>query len=208
MIAVVDYGMGNLCSVANAFAKLGEVVKITDSPREITSADGVVLPGVGAFSDAMGCLGRKGLDEAVIKCAERGIPLLGICLGFQMLFSVSFENGEHKGLGIFPGEVRQLPPGVKVPHMGWNQIEIRNRSPLLRGVEEGTFFYFVHSYYVDPEDKGITAAATSYGRSFTSVVSKGNVHGVQFHPEKSSSRGLVILNNFGEMVKNAHNSRN
>ena len=207
MIAIVDYGMGNLQSVANAFTKLGFPVKVTGSSEEITSAAGVVLPGVGAFQDAIQCLRKTGLDEAVIECAANKVPLLGICLGFHMLFSVSYENGEHKGLDIFQGEVKKLPGGVKIPHMGWNQLEIENQSPLLQGVKEDTYFYFVHSYYVQPEDKSLVTAATTYGCRFTSMVGKENVHGVQFHPEKSSSEGLIILKNFGEMVNNADNSR-
>lgn len=208
MIAIVNYGMGNLCSVANAFAKLGFATQITDSPKEITSAAGVVLPGVGAFKDAINCLRSNGLDQVVIDCAQSGIPLLGICLGFHMLFSVSYENGEYQGLDIFPGKVKKLPGGVKVPHMGWNQIEIKNPSPLLKGVEEDSFFYFVHSYYVEPEDCSLITTVTTYGCRFASMVGKDNVHGIQFHPEKSSTKGLMMLKNFGEMVLNADNSRN
>jgi len=208
MITIVDYGMGNLLSVENAFAKIGFAVRVTDKPEEILSAAGVVLPGVGAFSDAVKCLRRTGLDEAVIECAAMGVPLLGICLGFQLMFSVSFEDGEYRGLDIFSGEVRRLSGRVKVPHMGWNQVEIENQSPLLEGVEDGTFFYFVHSYYVKPEDENIITASTTYGSRFTSMVGKDNVFGIQFHPEKSSSKGLIILKNFGEMVEGADNSRN
>lgn len=206
MIAVVDYGMGNLRSVANAFIKLGYNVCATDDPKEVASAAGIVLPGVGAFKDAIRCLRKTGLDEAVIECAQKGVPLLGICLGFHMLFSVSYENGRHKGLDILPGEVRRLPGNVKVPHMGWNQLEMENRSPLLEGIEDGSYFYFVHSYYVEPEDKGVVSASTTYGLRFTSMAGRGNIHGVQFHPEKSSGKGLRILKNFGEMVKNADHS--
>lgn len=208
MIAIVDYGMGNLSSVANAFLKLDFDVQVTDDPKQIISAAGVVLPGVGAFKDAIKCLRDTGLDEAVTECAEKGVPLLGICLGFHMFFSISYENGEHKGLDIFPGEVKKLPGGVKIPHMGWNQIEIENGSSLLEGVEDKTYYYFVHSYYVEPEDKQIITTSTSYGCRFTSMVSKNNVYGVQFHPEKSSSKGMIILQNFGEMVKNVDNSGN
>lgn len=206
MIAIVDYGMGNLLSVANALAKLGFSARVTDRPEEILSAPGVILPGVGAFADCIKLLRKTGLDETVIECVSKGTPLLGICLGFQLLFSVSYENGEHKGLDIFKGEVKRLPGGVKVPHMGWNQLEIGNRSPLLNGIEDDTFFYFVHSYYVEPEDEEVITASTTYGCRFTSMVGKGNVFGTQFHPEKSSSKGLIILKNFGEMVKNADNT--
>ena len=208
MIAIINYGMGNLWSVANAFARLGFATQITDNPKEIISAAGVVLPGVGAFKDAIDSLRTSCLDKAVLDCAESGIPLLGICLGFQMLFSVSYENGEYKGLDIFPGAVKKLPGLVKVPHMGWNQIEFKNSSPLLNGVEDNSFFYFVHSYYVEPEDERIVTAATTYGCRFASMVGRDNIHGMQFHPEKSSTRGLMILKNFGEMVCNVDNSRN
>ena len=208
MIAIVDYGMGNLKSVENAFAKIGLAARVTDSPQEILSAAGVILPGVGAFADCIKCLRETGLDQIVIECAGKGTPLLGICLGFQVLFSVSYENGEHRGLDIFKGEVKRLPGGIKVPHMGWNQLEIRNRSSLLEGVEDASFFYFVHSYYVEPEDAQVITATTTYGCRFTSMVGKDNVHGVQFHPEKSSTKGLGILKNFGEMVKRAGNPGN
>ena len=208
MIAIIDYGMGNLKSVENAFAKIGLAARVTDSPQEILSAAGVILPGVGAFADCIKCLRETGLDQIVIECAGKGTPLLGICLGFQVLFSVSYENGEHRGLDIFKGEVKRLPGGIKVPHMGWNQLEIKNRSPLLEGVEDASFFYFVHSYYVEPEDAQVITATTTYGCRFTSMVGKDNVHGVQFHPEKSSTKGLGILKNFGEMVKRAGNPGN
>lgn len=208
MIAIIDYGMGNLKSVENAFAKIGLAARVTDSPQEILSAAGVILPGVGAFADCIKCLRETGLDQIVIECAGKGTPLLGICLGFQVLFSVSYENGEHRGLDIFKGEVKRLPGGIKVPHMGWNQLEIRNRSSLLEGVEDASFFYFVHSYYVEPEDAQVITATTTYGCRFTSMVGKDNVHGVQFHPEKSSTKGLGILKNFGEMVKRAGNPGN
>jgi len=208
MIAIINYGMGNLCSVANAFAKLGVETLITDDPKEITSAKGVILPGVGAFKDAINCLRSRGLDKVVIDCAQSGIPLLGICLGFHMLFSVSYENGEYQGLDIFPGKVKRLPGSVKVPHMGWNRIEINNSSPLLKGVEDNSYFYFVHSYYVEPEDKDLVTTFTTYGCRFASMAGMDNVYGIQFHPEKSSTNGLTILKNFGEMVFSADNSRN
>ena len=208
MIAIIDYGMGNLKSVENAFAKIGLAARVTDSPQELLLAAGVILPGVGAFADCIKYLRETGLDQIVIECAGKGTPLLGICLGFQVLFSVSYENGQHRGLDIFKGEVKRLPGGIKVPHMGWNQLEIKNRSPLLEGVEDASFFYFVHSYYVEPEDAQVITATTTYGCRFTSMVGKDNVHGVQFHPEKSSTKGLGILKNFGEMVKRAGNPGN
>jgi glutamine amidotransferase len=206
MIAIIDYGAGNLSSVANALAKLGQKTRIIDNPRDVVSAAGIILPGVGAFETSIRCLRKSGMDQAILECLAKEVPLLGICLGFQMLFSVSYENGEHQGLEIFPGAVRRLPAGVKVPHMGWNQLEIENPSPLLRGIEDKSFFYFVHSYYVEPEDPALITAYTTYGCHFTSMVGRGNVYGVQFHPEKSSDLGLLLLKNFGEMVKNADNS--
>lgn len=206
MIAIIDYGAGNLSSVSNAFAKLGQTTRVIDNPKDVVSAAGVILPGVGAFETSIRCLRKSGMDLAILECLAKGVPLLGICLGFQMLFSVSYENGEHQGLGIFPGAVRRLPAGVKVPHMGWNQLEIETPSPLLKGIEDNSFYYFVHSYYVEPEDPALVTTYTTYGCHFASMVGRGNVHGVQFHPEKSSDLGLLLLKNFGEMVKNAHNS--
>ncbi|MCR4420233.1 MAG: imidazole glycerol phosphate synthase subunit HisH [Clostridia bacterium] len=200
MLAVVDYGMGNLRSVHKALEKLGYAAAVTSDPRTVERAQGIVLPGVGAFADAARRLRELGLDEVIRRAVAAGRPFLGICLGLQLLFEVSEENGPHQGLGIFPGRVRRLGPELKVPHMGWNQVERVRPSPLFSGVPDGVPFYFVHSYYADPADPELVLAATDYGRSFPCVVGRGVVFGVQFHPEKSSRWGLKLLSNFGEMV--------
>lgn len=201
MIAIIDYGMGNLASVKNAFLKLGYEAETTCRPEEILQADRVVLPGVGAFADAIANIRSLGLDRTIHELVERGIPLLGICLGLQLLFTVSYENGLHQGLDIIPGQVKkfQLPPQYKVPQIGWNSIEVNPRSRLLAGIPSGSYFYFVHSYYVVPEDEVVVAARTDYGLKFVSAIERGNLFATQFHPEKSSDLGLKILKNFGEM---------
>lgn len=201
MIAIIDYGMGNLASVKNAFIKLGYEAHTTSDPEEIIQADKVVLPGVGAFADAIHNIRDLGMDKIIFKLVERGTPFLGICLGLQLLFTESYENGVHKGLDIIPGRVEKfnLPAQFKVPQMGWNSIEINPASQLLAGVPDGSYFYFVHSYYVVPEDESVVAARTNYGVDFVSAVEKGNIFATQFHPEKSSAMGLKILRNFGEI---------
>lgn len=201
MIAIIDYGMGNLRSVHKGFEKVGVEVIVAQSPGQVEESDGVVLPGVGAFADAMDNLRSSGMDAAVHQALADGKPFLGICLGQQLLFEVSEEWGLHQGLGIFPGRVRRLPEGLKVPHMGWNQVEIKKHDPLLSGIPDGSSFYFVHSYYVDPAQEELTLAVTDYGVRFASIVGRGNVYGIQFHPEKSSTLGLKILENFGRLVK-------
>lgn len=200
MIAIIDYGMGNLRSVQKGFEKVGFEAIITQDRKTLRDAEGLILPGVGAFGDAMKNLRAAGLDLAIKEAVAAGKPLLGICLGMQLLLSASQENGWHEGLGIIPGTVRRLPAGVKVPHMGWNQVEIARETPLLEGVPSGAFFYFVHSYYVDPEDKSFLITTTDYGLRFPSIFGRGNVFGIQFHPEKSSKLGLQILKNYGELV--------
>ncbi|PKM43043.1 MAG: imidazole glycerol phosphate synthase subunit HisH [Firmicutes bacterium HGW-Firmicutes-8] len=199
MIAVIDYGMGNLRSVQKGFEKVGFAAEITADPNTVRKADKVVLPGVGAFGDAMTNLRDAGMIEVIRETVKAGKPFLGICLGLQLMFDTSEEGGFHQGLGIFPGRVRLLPPGLKVPHMGWNQIEIQKADPILKGIPEGSAFYFVHSYYADPADPKVTTTLTEYGIRFTSIASSENVFGIQFHPEKSSSLGLHILKNFGEL---------
>lgn len=199
MIAIIDYGMGNLRSVQKGFEKVGFTAEVTSDPAEVRKADKVVLPGVGAFGDAMANLRAAGMVEVVQETVQAGKPLLGICLGLHLLFDSSEEFGFHEGLHIFPGNVRLLPPGLKVPHMGWNQIELQKQDPLLKDIPDGSMFYFVHSYYVDPGDSQVTATLTEYGIKFTSIASMDNVWGIQFHPEKSSSVGLRILKNFGEL---------
>jgi glutamine amidotransferase len=191
--------MGNLRSVEKAFEKLGFEVAISSDPTFIDSAQGVILPGVGAFQDCMYNLISTGMDKTVYKSIESGKPFLGICLGLQLLFEQSEEDGLHKGLGVFKGKVRRLSDEQKIPHMGWNQISYANRSPIFDDVEEGSNYYFVHSYFVDPEDEGIIATKTDYGSSFTSSIWSGNVHAVQFHPEKSGDVGLKVLANFGRL---------
>lgn len=200
MIAVIDYGMGNLGSVGKALAALGLPYEITDDPKKVLEARGAILPGVGAFADAMRSLAERGLDEAIKTRVERERPLLGICLGMQLLFSHSEENYGVAGFGIIPGRVKRLPPGMKVPHMGWNDIEITKDSFLFEGIDPGSYFYFVHSYYVDPDEKEVTAARTRYSISFTSAIVKDCLAATQFHPEKSGRIGLALLKNFGEMV--------
>jgi glutamine amidotransferase len=200
MIAIVDYDMGNLHSVEKGFIRAGIEALVVRDPELVAAADGVVLPGVGAFADAMTNLKTLGLLEPVKQVLHSGKPFLGICLGLQLLFEVSEEWGETPGLGYFRGRVRRLPESVKVPHMGWNEAEFTRTTPIFNGIPDRTRFYFVHSYYVDPEEKEITIAKASYGIRFTAAAQRGKVFGVQFHPEKSSTWGLKILANFGRLV--------
>jgi glutamine amidotransferase len=201
MIAIIDYGMGNLRSVQKAFEKVGQQAVVTSDPARVAAAAKVVLPGVGAFEDAIAELRRLNLVKPVLDAVDSGKPFLGICLGLQLLFDVSYENGRHQGLGVLPGEVVrfQLPKGYAVPHMGWNQLIIRRPAPILAGVAEGTYVYFVHSYYVVPKDAEVIATDTDYGGPFCSMIWRGNVFATQFHPEKSQSEGLRILKNFAEL---------
>jgi len=197
MIAVIDYGMGNLRSVSKALETVGAHVKVTDNPEEIIKADAIVLPGVGAFYRGMENLGNLGILPAVFKAIEEGRPFLGICLGLQLLFTESEEHGINKGLGLIKGRVRKFNSSVKIPHMGWNKVKMQNaKCKIFDGVPDESYFYFVHSYYVEPEDKDVILATTGYGVEFTSAVVKDNVWGVQFHPEKSTGLGLKILENF------------
>ena len=201
MIAIIDYGMGNLRSVQKGFEKVGHKATITSDPAEVAAAGKVVLPGVGAFEDAMAELRRRGLIEPVLSAIESGKPFLGICLGLQLLFETGYEHGEHRGLGVLEGEVVrfELPAEYSVPHMGWNQLSIRRRAPILEGIDEGAYFYFVHSYYVVPRDPAVVAVETDYHRPFCSMVWRDNLYATQFHPEKSQSDGLRLLNNFAEL---------
>ncbi len=202
MIAIIDYGMGNLASVQNALMKLGYPTFTTNKAEDILEARGVILPGVGAFGDAIDNLRSLELDQTIYQIVDRKIPFLGICLGLQLLFSVSEENGLHQGLGILPGRVKrfELPSQYKIPHMGWNQVVTAQSARLFSGIPQDSHFYFVHSYHVVPEDHACIAGRCSYGYDFVCAVEKGNVMGTQFHPEKSSQRGLQILKNFGEMI--------
>ncbi|MBX7072721.1 MAG: imidazole glycerol phosphate synthase subunit HisH [Pirellulales bacterium] len=201
MIAIIDYGMGNLRSVQKAFEKVGHAAEISDRPETIARADKVILPGVGAMGDAMRELCARGLDDAVKESIAAGRPFLGICLGLQLLFDKSYEGGEHAGLGIVPGEVRrfEVPAECKVPHMGWNQIELRSRPPILADIADGSYFYFVHSYYVAPRDRDIIAAEARYPEPFTAMIWRDNLYATQFHPEKSQADGLKLLKNFAEL---------
>jgi imidazole glycerol-phosphate synthase subunit HisH len=206
MITIIDYGMGNLRSVQKGFEKVGFSAKVTADPREVENAQRLVLPGVGAFRDCMANLREGGFIEPILNHVQAGRPFLGICLGLQLLFTESEEFGCHQGLGIIPGKVVRFPEGMalggeglKVPHMGWNQIAIRRPAPILRGIEDGVSVYFVHSFYVVPEDLQVLATETSYGISFCSSIWKDNVMATQFHPEKSQQVGLRILENFGNL---------
>ncbi len=201
MIAIVDYGMGNLRSVEKGFSKVGVSTKVTNKPEVIEKADGVVLPGVGAFRDCMKELTNLKLVDAVVKTIKKNKPYLGICLGLQVLFSESEEFGRCRGLDIFRGKVMRFPANeLKVPHMGWNDIKIQKNNPLLNGIKDRTYFYFVHSFYIVPENTSIISTATDYGLEFASMICKDNIFAVQFHPEKSQTTGLRILENFSRVV--------
>ncbi len=206
MITIIDYGMGNLRSVQKGFEKVGFAAKVTADPADLRDAEKLVLPGVGAFKDCMDNLREGGFIEPILRHVESGRPFLGICLGLQLLFTESEEFGRHPGLGIIPGKVVRFPGDMhiageelKVPHMGWNQIRLRQDAPVFRGVADGSAVYFVHSYYVIPDDPTVVAAVTDYGIEFCAAIRRENVMAVQFHPEKSQQIGLRILKNFGEM---------
>lgn len=198
MIAIIDYGMGNLRSVQKAFEYLGNKAVITQQPSEIQKADKVVLPGVGAFKDAMQTIKQKGIDKVLYDVVEQKKPLLGICLGMQMFFEKSYEYGEHKGLAILQGEIVKLPEGVKIPHMGWNSLNIKKKNPLFEGLSQEPYVYFVHSYHLNTE-ADIVSATTYYGKEIQVAAQKENVFALQFHPEKSGDVGLNILQNFGRL---------
>ncbi len=203
-VAVIDYGMGNLRSVQKGFERVGVVAEVTRDPERIAAARGVVLPGVGAFGACMENLRSLGLVEPVRRAIESGRPFLGICVGLQLLFEESEEYGPVQGLGILRGRCRRFPhrddPEYRVPHMGWNQIEMRNPSALLDGIDDQAFVYFVHSYYAESDDPGVVAASTDYGVPFVASVARDNLYACQFHPEKSQQVGLKILENFGKIV--------
>jgi glutamine amidotransferase len=201
MIAIVDYQMGNLRSVQKGFEKVGHQAVVTNDRAVLADARKLVLPGVGAFEDAIGELRRRDLVGPITDHIASGKPFLGICLGLQLLFDVSYENGRHEGLGIIPGEVVRfdVPPEYKVPHMGWNELAIRRRAPVLEGLPDGTHVYFVHSYYVVPAEDSVIATETTYHKPFTSMIWRDNLFATQFHPEKSQAMGLKILKNFAEL---------
>lgn len=206
MIAIIDYGMGNLRSVQKGFEKIGCEAIITDDPQVVLQAERVVLPGVGAFRDCMYNLEQGGFVEPILKVITEGRPFLGICVGMQLLFTDSVEFGLYSGLNIIPGHVLRFPEQMtvageklKVPQMGWNQLSFKHRPPAFEGVQEGSNVYFVHSYYVKPDDSAVIATTTDYGIEFCSAVWKDNVVATQFHPEKSQAIGLQILKNFAEL---------
>jgi glutamine amidotransferase len=201
MIQIVDYGMGNLRSVQKAFEKLSVAAEICTNPADIRSCEKLVLPGVGAFRDAIAELRRQGFVEPIQAHIATGKPFLGICLGLQLLFDVSHEDGKWEGLGILPGKVVRFSEDteLKVPHMGWNRVAAASGCPLFAGIPPDSFFYFVHSYYVVADDAGVVAGRTEYGQTFTSVVQRGNMFATQFHPEKSQQLGLRLLANFADL---------
>jgi glutamine amidotransferase len=203
MIAVVDYGVGNLRSVSKALERVGADVRVTSSAAEIDRADAVLLPGVGAFAHCMDNLRAAGLEASVRAAAASERPFLGVCVGMQILFEESDEFGRVEGLGILQGRVRRFEPAdasLKVPHMGWNGLDIRRRAPHLDGLDDGARVYFVHSYYVETSDVSIVATTTNYGVDFVSSAWRGNIFATQFHPEKSQATGLRILGNFVRLV--------
>lgn len=197
MIAIVDYGMGNLKSVEKGFKKVGIDAVVTSSPQKVDDAAAIVLPGVGAFRDCVRNLTDLSLTEAVASSIRKGKPFLGICLGLQVLFTESEEFGRCTGLDILRGRVVRFRIAEKVPHMGWNTVTFKQRPPIMAEVPEGSFFYFVHSYYVVPEDESIVSTTTDYGVKFTSMIWKDNIFATQFHPEKSQELGLRVLRGFG-----------
>lgn len=201
MIAIIDYDAGNIKSVEKALLRLGEEVVVTGDKERILSADKVILPGVGAFGDAMTTIRERGLESVIHEVADKGTPFLGICLGLQLLFERSAESPGVEGLGILKGEILRIPekPGMKIPHMGWNSLHLENDGRLFRGIPENAYVYFVHSYYLRAEDENIVRASTEYCTHIHASVEKDNVFACQFHPEKSSDVGIRILKNFTEL---------
>lgn len=199
MITIVDYGAGNLRSIARAFDYLSVPAQVVDRPEAVMRAEAVVLPGVGAAGAAMRFLQAKGLDAAVCTALKRDIPFLGVCLGMQLLFG-RHEEGDVAGLALLPGRVRRFPEGLLVPQVGWNQVSMLRESALFDGIPHGAHFYFVHSYYSEPEETATIAGQTEYGAPYCSVIESGNLWGVQFHPEKSSTNGLRLLYNFSKVA--------
>ncbi|MFA5065449.1 MAG: imidazole glycerol phosphate synthase subunit HisH [Dehalococcoidia bacterium] len=196
MVAVIDYGAGNIGSVVNALMNLGYRPTVTDSASVILNADAVFLPGVGAAADTMRSLSVTGIDECVRRLVELKKPLFAICVGLQVLLTATEEDGEHQCLGIIPGRVTKLPPGLKIPHMGWNQVKQAYTHPIFTGIPDNTNFYFVHSYYARPIDRSVIAGTTEYGFEFCSMIINNNLFATQFHPEKSGEPGLRMYSNF------------
>ncbi len=199
-IAIIDYGIGNLRSVEKAFTAQGIDAVVTRDETVLRKADKLVLLGVGAFGYAMQSLRALGFDELVIEAAHAGKPILGLCVGLQMMFDEGHEFGVHKGLGLLPGKVVKFPDNLHVPHIGWNQVALQSEQPVFRGLENQSFFYFVHSYYVEPQDASCVYGTTDYGIKYASICGRDNIVGVQFHPEKSQTTGLKLLKNFAELV--------
>jgi glutamine amidotransferase len=199
MITILDYAINNLRSVEKAFVSLGVAVEVSNDPQKIRRAQKIVLPGVGAFADAMTNLRLRNLTEVLRDKVDAGTPLLGLCLGLQLLFSESEEFGRTLGFNFIPGKVKRLPPNLKVPHIGWNQLYLKRPDPLLEGIPEASFVYFVHSYYADPDSHEDILATTDYSIEFPAIARRGNVWATQFHPEKSQDVGLRILKNFAVM---------
>lgn len=202
MIAIIDYGAGNIQSVSKALAHIGCEAFITRDKDKILKADGAVLPGVGSFGDTMDTMIEYGIKDTVIEYAKSGKPFLGICLGLQLLFPKSEESPDAKGLGIFDGSITKIPSGegLKIPHIGWNSLDIKKSDGLFKGIGKNPYVYFVHSYFLNASDKSIVSAQTEYGVTIDAAVEKGNVYATQFHPEKSGETGLKILRNFADIV--------
>lgn len=196
MIAIIDYGMGNLRSVQKALEFVGQKAIVTDDIAEMEKADKLVLPGVGAFGDAISTIRKKGIDKVIYDGVSKDKPFLGICLGMQMVFDKSYEYGEYKGLGLIQGEIKLLPDNVKKPHIGWNNLNVKMRAPLFENTGESPYVYFVHSYYLET-DAPVVSATTDYGKEIQVAVQKDNIFALQFHPEKSGDVGLEILKSFG-----------
>jgi glutamine amidotransferase len=200
MITIIDYGAGNLRSVVNAISRLGYESRVTADPAGVLKSQAMILPGVGAAADTMANLRQQGLDEPIRQFVAQGKPFLGVCIGMQVLLSDTEEGGNQQCLGIIGGTVRKFPPGLKVPHMGWNQLRQKRAHPVFEGIADGANFYFVHSFYVEPEDKTLVVGETEYGLPFCSVIAKDNLVATQFHPEKSGEVGLKIYDNFIKMA--------
>ncbi len=213
MIAIIDSGIANLRSVEKGFEKVGVAARVVKEPRLLRDAAGIVLPGVGAFADGIATLKVAGFIEPLMREIESGKAILGICLGLHFLFSESEEFGLHEGLDILRGRVRRFPESVpspvsgdgtlrlKIPHMGWNQVHLQREVPILKGIPDGSYFYFVHSYFVEPDERGVIAGITEYGVRFTSMIWRDNLFATQFHPEKSQALGLQLLANFGSLAE-------
>jgi len=203
MITVIDYGAGNLRSVTNAVSRLGYQVRTTNRPGDLLDARAVILPGVGAAADTMASLTRLKLVNPIRQFIADGHPFFGVCMGLQILFTATEEGGWHECMGVIPGQVKKLPSGLKIPHMGWNKVKQRISHPIFNGIPDSANFYFVHSYYGEPEDKSLIAGETEYGTSICSVIAKGNLVATQFHPEKSGEFGLKMYDNFLKLAMKA-----